>query len=752
MMGRSLLLLVGAVLLLAAQSRPIDTDFKPVLTQDGRITSYQPDEEGLLSPIGVDERPGSRAAIAQAANLIQESHSSFGDEDIIGGQGKVEEHMSAPRKIIPPMAALLQEDESKTEPNALVQVPCDECTLHKIEVPHDFSGDLNALAEQAYEPDESMRREAEATSTPADDDDTPQMLKYHMRPGDELVGGIGRQDSNAVDAVQVNLETGEGISTLPSHSVNTNDNEVHIVKHKTEVLMKDVLAKDQEVMHLKQVVAQLQQAKDDRAASIKSMREADDKRMDELKKTEDEKLAQLQSQYEKAVEELKSGVSTRMQRIKEEQHHIGERKIGSQQQANNKEREELSQKLTLAMNNLQQLEQQTLETEKRAEKLTHTESDKFEITSAETAQGNTIRARFTASRDELLKLHRMLDDEESVIGELGAKIREEQHAKLLLDTRLKNLHMREETVMVREKNMEVANANLRHELDKEEYDSENTVEMVTKAREALKGSAQQASDEAQSQAALKERLFEAETMQAAQDEISRLKADLARKERKEAHIGQTLLEQEKKIQVETSQATEVTEQTQHDLKVAEEDVKAQIEEAQQVAKAIVEEANRQAPAIEDRIKQQTLEGSQKEIAHIEEEQKLEAVKLMEEEKQTKTVGQELREKMKQQMEQQEKALKDKLQAEEKELQEKLQREIAPQLENVKKESEAHLNDINADWVMAKIHADKSEKELAELKQQEIFLQREVEQLKQDLKHQHDEWIFQQAVASSAAQE
>lgn len=73
----------------------------------------------------------------------------------------------------------------------------------------------------------------------------------------------------------------------------------------------------------------------------------------------------------------------------------------------------------------------------------------------------------------------------------------------------------------------------------------------------------------------------------------------------------------------------------------------------------------------------------------------------------------------------------------------LKEKAAKQIADIEKVENAKIEDASADYVMAKIHADKSEQEVKELRQKAESLKQEIRELKAARKAEKDEWKFQQ---------
>merc|ERR1712025_283979 len=73
----------------------------------------------------------------------------------------------------------------------------------------------------------------------------------------------------------------------------------------------------------------------------------------------------------------------------------------------------------------------------------------------------------------------------------------------------------------------------------------------------------------------------------------------------------------------------------------------------------------------------------------------------------------------------------------------LEQKAKQRMAEIEKVEEAKIEDASADFIMAKIHADKSEQEVKELRTRAEALKQEIGNLKAGRRVEKDEWKFQQ---------
>jgi F0F1-type ATP synthase membrane subunit b/b' len=274
-------------------------------------------------------------------------------------------------------------------------------------------------------------------------------------------------------------------------------------------------------------------------------------------------------------------------------------------------------------------------------------------------------------------------------------LRDDEHIKSLLEARLKSLHLREEAVKEKEHELEAANAKLHHDLDEQEYNNEHDIEAMAHARDVASESKEAAVQQAEDETSKKERQFEETTLKAAKDEIARLKDELASKESREAHAEQILVEQEKSIETEDKQATELEQKAKFDLNMARSEIEVRLTEAQHQADEIVAKAHTSTQSIREHFHAEGMEDSQELIqqgqASISEAEK----RLQLEETQTKKLGNQLRIKMDKMLKEEEDKVREHLKAERERLEAEIHKKVDVELVQMKKESETRLDDVSA---------------------------------------------------------
>jgi hypothetical protein len=576
-----------------------------------------------------------------------------------------------------------------------------------------------------------------------------------MKPGDVLIGGYGideRADKSVHDEKDpepiqdaMNLELSEG-SDVNHKRDNKNNNikseGLKTVKHKTEVLSDDLTKKEKEIAMLKATLSQLN---DQKAVNERLLQEEKQKQDDirELLKTQNDQLIQkANEEYTQEVSKFKDQSVSRIGKVHSEEKRIHQRKSEEIKESSQKLKQYWESEIGKATHALAQAEMEVEQSKQRREDISEKDRSSWKVTQTLEMNASSLRARLMAMKEELDAIRSHDDNEEQTIANLSAQLRNEESTKNILETRLKQIQMREQILKEKERDFEVENANLHHQVDETENQAQLNAEIVANARNVLEDGS--VKDNKLSE---KEKDFESLAFKAAQDEITRLKEGIEQKERREAHEEEELLRQATEVRDTTKKAEAISEEASKELAKGETEVEHILEvanaEAQQIresTKSSVEEIRKKAKSekVQDKKKERdTTVHQQKEL---ESRIKVEEVKAREMGTQVREKGEEKVEKVK---EENEKALdqeRDELIVQVKSANEKV-------IAAYKKEFEEKMTDVEADVVMAKIHSDKNKQEIDQLKHQNELISKQIQETQVLIDAATKEWEFQQFVQS-----
>jgi len=478
---------------------------------------------------------------------------------------------------------------------------CDECLLNRIAVPKEFSGDLNELAELAYKNEKPQLSKVGFEDLDVKNNDEPQVP---VKPGYELIGGYGVDESeNTAEGGEVsNLQIGEGsewdewdkrsASKVP---------EIKEVKHKSEILSEDSKKKEQEITELKSQLEMLRTEKLHTEQEIKKIKEFEDTEIDRLRQEGDKNLVQTKENYEKETNQIKTGSTHKISKVHDEEQRMHERKLLEIKMRSEKLKQKWKQEIDRVTTELHQAEAELTDARKRAKDVQEKNPSwkSFENVPTATTHSLSLRKSLIDMKNQLEKLKEQDNEEEEEIAELSEHIKDEEKQKGTLNLRLKQLQKREEIIKQKEKEFEVTNANLRHQLDESESKAEENAEILAHSRETIMNSLPNAMEREEQVVSQQEKEFEDLALKSARDEIARLKQQLETKEHREAHEEELLLQQEKQIQSDEEKVQQLTLEAEKVVQEGDKEIDETIYTATEEANRILEKAEKEAKKYEE---------------------------------------------------------------------------------------------------------------------------------------------------------
>lgn len=494
----------------------------------------------------------------------------------------------------------------------------------------------------------------------------------------------------------------------------------------------DVEALKAEEQKIKADLNRVQAANSKKAKAVEVERQA---RMKKVMQEEAEHLASVKREASMKVKHVRvdSEKHLEMERTKAEEN------LGYEKEAYASEEAELDSKIKA-------LQEKAHITDKEAEEIFQKHRAMWKAKRKLEVATNGVKSNLKEVTAKGAELSQKFQELEDLKVQAREHLKKAVQEKLLMAAKVKNLHVREQTLEDKQSQVEKSNQALKHQLDEVRLTQESNAAVVSESLDEAIRTKASVVESAKADAEVAETEFKKNVLGKAEDDIARLKVEIAQRKLKEQRMQDELLAQESSVQAELKEADDVVSKAKWDLSVAQEQAKIELSTARDKSLDIVDEARRKAAALREHAREKGMHESEAEYVKEVAQHEKEAETLKEEEEAVSKLAVEFEEKTAKQIQEKEASMREEVDNKRRAMDENLVRRSETEVKELRAEEDRRLRDIQQQRADAAKRVDAAEDESRQLAEEVKKLEKQKVLLKKALVKDKTAWTYNQVMS------